>query len=73
MYPQRHPGSAHGYGDYAASKGAIDTLTIGLSLQVAAQGIRVNAVRPGFISSKISESVVTRKVCAIFLIASKEG
>lgn len=42
-------GSPHEYVDYAASKGAIDTLTIGLSQEVAAQGIRVNAVRPGFI------------------------
>lgn len=42
-------GSPHEYLDYAASKGAVDTLTIGLSLEVAAQGIRVNAVRPGFI------------------------
>ncbi|VFS74804.1 putative NAD(P)-binding oxidoreductase [Raoultella planticola] len=33
--------------DYAASKGAVDTLTTGLSLEVAAQGIRVNGVRPG--------------------------
>lgn len=37
------------YVDYAASKGAIDTMTIGLSQEVAADGIRVNAVRPGFI------------------------
>ncbi|WP_313020489.1 SDR family oxidoreductase [Atlantibacter hermannii] len=37
------------YVDYAASKGAVDSLTIGLSLEVAAQGIRVNGVRPGFI------------------------
>lgn len=42
-------GSPHEYLDYAATKGAIDTLTIGLSLEVADQGIRVNAVRPGFI------------------------
>ncbi len=40
-------GSPGEYVDYAASKGAIDTLTTGLSLEVAAQGIRVNCVRPG--------------------------
>lgn len=37
------------YIDYAASKGAIDTLTKGMSLELATQGIRVNGVRPGFI------------------------
>ena len=42
-------GSAGEYVDYAASKGAIDTLTIGLSREVAEEGIRVNAVRPGLI------------------------
>lgn len=42
-------GSPHEYIDYAASKGAIDTLTKGLSLEVASEGIRVNCVRPGFI------------------------
>jgi NAD(P)-dependent dehydrogenase (short-subunit alcohol dehydrogenase family) len=42
-------GSPHEYIDYAASKGAIDTLTIGLSLEVASENIRVNCVRPGFI------------------------
>ncbi len=42
-------GSAGEYVDYAASKGAIDTLTRGLALEVAAEGIRVNCVRPGFI------------------------
>ena len=42
-------GSPGEYIDYAASKGALDTLTIGLSREVAEEGIRVNAVRPGFI------------------------
>ncbi len=42
-------GSPGEYIDYAASKGAIDTLTIGLAKEVAEESIRVNAVRPGFI------------------------
>jgi NAD(P)-dependent dehydrogenase (short-subunit alcohol dehydrogenase family) len=42
-------GSPNEYVDYAASKGALDTLTIGLAQEVAAEGIRVNAVRPAFI------------------------
>ncbi|WP_293932842.1 SDR family oxidoreductase [Iodobacter sp.] len=46
-------GSAGEYVDYAASKGAIDTLTIGLSKEVASEGIRVNAVRPAFIYTDI--------------------
>jgi len=44
-------GSPGEYIDYAASKGAIDTLTKGLSVEVAADGIRVNCVRPGFIKT----------------------
>ncbi|MDV7023054.1 SDR family oxidoreductase [Atlantibacter subterranea] len=49
-------GSPGEYVDYAASKGAVDTLTIGLSLEVAAQGIRVNGVRPGFIYTEMHAS-----------------
>ena len=41
------------YVDYAASKGALDTMTLGLATEVAAEGIRVNAVRPGFIYTRI--------------------
>lgn len=39
--------------DYAASKGAVDTLTVGLAKEVAAEGIRVNGVRPGLIDTDI--------------------
>ncbi len=46
-------GSPNEYVDYAASKGAIDTFTVGLAKEVAAEGIRVNAVRPGLIYSDI--------------------
>lgn len=44
------------YVDYAAAKGAIDTFTIGLAKEVAAEGIRVNAVRPGLIETDIHAS-----------------
>ncbi len=44
------------YVDYAAAKGAIDTFTIGLAKEVAAEGIRVNAVRPGLIETEIHAS-----------------
>ena len=46
-------GSPNEYVDYAASKGAIDTFTLGLAKEVAAEGIRVNAVRPGVIYTDI--------------------
>ena len=49
-------GAAGEYVDYAASKGAIDTLTIGLSREVAGEGIRVNAVRPAFIYTDMHTS-----------------
>jgi NAD(P)-dependent dehydrogenase (short-subunit alcohol dehydrogenase family) len=49
-------GSAHEFVDYAASKGAIDTMTIGLANEVGDQGIRVNAVRPGLIYTDMHAS-----------------
>ncbi len=49
-------GSPGQYVDYAASKGAIDSFTIGLAKEVAAEGIRVNAVRPGLIETEIHAS-----------------
>jgi NAD(P)-dependent dehydrogenase (short-subunit alcohol dehydrogenase family) len=49
-------GSPGEYVDYAASKGAIDSFTIGLAKEVATEGIRVNAVRPGFIYTDIHAS-----------------
>ena len=49
-------GSPGEYVDYAASKGAIDTMTIGLAAEVVADGIRVNAVRPGLIHTDIHAS-----------------
>ena len=49
-------GSPGEYVDYAASKGAIETFTIGLAREVADEGIRVNAVRPGFTYTDIHAS-----------------
>ncbi|MBN9042109.1 MAG: NAD(P)-dependent oxidoreductase [Rhizobiales bacterium 62-47] len=49
-------GSPNTYVDYAASKGAIDTLTVGLSQEVAAEGIRVVGIRPGLIDTDIHAS-----------------
>ncbi|MCB1444599.1 MAG: SDR family oxidoreductase [Rhizobiaceae bacterium] len=49
-------GSPNQYVDYAASKGAIDTLTVGLAKEVATEGIWVNAVRPGIIDTDIHAS-----------------
>lgn len=49
-------GSPNEYVDYAAAKGAVDSLTIGLAKEVAVEGIRVNAVRPGLIRTDIHAS-----------------
>ncbi len=49
-------GGSGEYVDYAASKGALDTFTIGLAREVAEEGIRVNAVRPGIIGTEIHAS-----------------
>lgn len=49
-------GSPNEYVDYAASKGAIDTFTLGLAKEVASEGIRVNAVSPGIIYTDIHAS-----------------
>ncbi|MCG7598222.1 SDR family oxidoreductase [Halomonas sp. McH1-25] len=49
-------GAPNEYVDYAATKGAIDTFTLGLAKEVAAEGVRVNAVRPGIIYTDIHTS-----------------
>jgi len=46
-------GGANTYVDYAASKGALDTLTVGLAQELGRQGVRVNGVRPGLIDTEI--------------------
>jgi NAD(P)-dependent dehydrogenase (short-subunit alcohol dehydrogenase family) len=49
-------GSPNEYVDYAATKGAVDSFTIGLAKEVAMEGIRVNAVRPGMVTTDIHEA-----------------
>lgn len=55
-------GSPNSWIHYAASKGAIDTMTVGLSKEVAAEGIRVNAVRPGVIDTEIQRGRSTEQL-----------
>ncbi len=57
-------GSPNQYVDYAASKGAIDTLTVGLAREVADEGIRVNAVRPASSTPISTPPAARRIVCA---------
>ena len=49
-------GSPNEYVDYAGSKGAVDTMTLGLARELGPQGVRVNAVRPGLIDTEIHAS-----------------
>lgn len=49
-------GGAGSYIDYAASKGALDTFTVGLAREQAAEGVRVNCIRPGAILTEISRN-----------------
>jgi len=49
-------GAAHEFVDYAASKGGVDSMTVGLAKEFAADGIRVNGVRPGLIDTEMQKS-----------------
>ncbi len=55
-------GGAGEWVDYAATKGAIDTMTLGLAKEVAARGIRVNAVRPGLVDTDFNEQASPGRV-----------
>lgn len=50
-------GSPNEYVDYAGSKGALDTLTIGLAKELGPEGVRVNGIRPGFVDTDIHETI----------------
>ncbi|MGA8222216.1 MAG: SDR family NAD(P)-dependent oxidoreductase [Candidatus Acidiferrales bacterium] len=58
-----HTGSPGEWVHYAASKGAIDSFTIGLAREVATEGIRVNAVAPGLVDTELHPPTVTPVVC----------
>lgn len=65
-------GSAHLYSDYAATKGAVDTLTLSLGHELISQGIRVNGVRPGVIETDIhADSLPAAEMPALLAAAAK--
>ncbi|RZI58460.1 MAG: SDR family oxidoreductase [Rubrivivax sp.] len=65
-------GSPHLYSDYAASKGAVDTLTLSLGQELIGQGIRVNGVRPGVIETDIhADSLPAEALPALLAEAAK--
>ena len=69
-------GSPNEYLDYAASKGALDTFTIGLAKEVASKGIRVNAVRPGLIYTDMHRDggeEADEVASAIYFLASEQA
>ena len=66
-------GSPGQYVDYAASKGAIDTFTLGLAREVAAEGVRVNAVAPGIIATDMIEATFDKEAIARLVPMQRAG
>jgi NAD(P)-dependent dehydrogenase (short-subunit alcohol dehydrogenase family) len=66
-------GSPNLYIDYAASKGAIDTLTLGLSKELGPEGVRVNAIRPGLIDTEIHASGARQTAPAFWARPRRSG